>query len=150
LGGLLQRLPFIGAALVMAMLAGCGLPGFANFVGEVMVLFGAWKSGLHDMQRLVAAAAWGGFVIGAVYMLRAIRNILHGPLAEPCGEVADAPHAWRKLPFALLLACLFVFGFFPSLLTDKISPSVAGVVKAARGQTAPARLNARVAQAEAK
>src|SRR5262245_32281727 len=33
LGGLLRRLPFIGAAIIMAMLAGCGLPGFANFVG---------------------------------------------------------------------------------------------------------------------
>src|SRR5439155_5157539 len=82
LGGLLQRLPFIGAVMVMAMLAGCGLPGFANFVGEIMVFFGAWKSGLGDAQRLVAAAAWGGLVIGAVYMLRAVRNIWHGPLDE--------------------------------------------------------------------
>ena len=37
LGGLLRRLPFVGAALVMAMLAGCGLPGFANFPGELLV-----------------------------------------------------------------------------------------------------------------
>src|SRR5204863_334978 len=60
LGGLLQRLPFIGAAMVMAMLAGCGLPGFASFVGEVMVFFGAWKSGLNEAHALIAAAAWGG------------------------------------------------------------------------------------------
>src|SRR5207248_560783 len=66
LGGLLQRLPFVGAALVMAMLAGCGLPGFANFVGEIMVFFGTWSSRLGDAQRLVAAAAWGGLIIGAV------------------------------------------------------------------------------------
>src|SRR6059058_1393621 len=79
LGGLLQRLPFIGAALVMAMLAGCGLPGFANFVGEVMVLFGTWKSDLAAAPWLVAAAAWAGLVIGALYLLRAVRNILHGP-----------------------------------------------------------------------
>ena len=39
-----QKLPFIGVALVMAALAGCGLPGFANFVGEVTVFFGAWKA----------------------------------------------------------------------------------------------------------
>src|SRR6266436_801811 len=64
MGGLLQRLPFIGAAMVMAMLAGCGLPGFANFVGEVMVFFGLWKSGLDAAQRLVVAAAWGGLIIG--------------------------------------------------------------------------------------
>ena len=33
LGGLLRKLPFLGAALIMAMFAGCGLPGFANFAG---------------------------------------------------------------------------------------------------------------------
>ena len=29
---------------MMAAFAGCGLPGFANFVGEITVFFGAWKS----------------------------------------------------------------------------------------------------------
>src|SRR5438477_12701394 len=37
-GGLLRRLPFIGTILIMAAFAGCGLPGFANFAGEVLVL----------------------------------------------------------------------------------------------------------------
>ena len=138
LGGLLQRLPFIGAVMVMAMLAGCGLPGFANFVGEIMVFFGAWKSGLGDAQRLVAAAAWGGLVIGAVYMLRAVRNIWHGPLDERHESVTDAT-AWRKVPFVLLLAALFLFGFFPKLLTEKIKPSAAVIVNLANGgnQRAP-------------
>jgi len=130
LGGLLQRLPFIGAAMVMAMLAGCGLPGFANFVGEVMVFFGTWRSGLGAEQQLVAAAAWGGLLVGAVYMLRAVRNILHGPVAEKCESVTDA-NSWRKLPFVLLLAALFVFGFLPKLLTEKIRPSAAVIVNMA-------------------
>jgi hypothetical protein len=34
--------------------------------------------------------------------------------------VADAPNLWRKLPFAMLVAGLLVFGFAPRLLTDKI------------------------------
>jgi NADH-quinone oxidoreductase subunit M len=140
MGGLLQRLPFIGAAMVMAMLAGCGLPGFANFVGEVMVFFGMWKSGLDTAQRLVGAAAWGGLVIGAVYMLRAVRNLLHGPVAETCESVTDA-NAWRQLPFALLLGVLLVFGFFPKLLTNKIKPSAAVIVNMANGgnQNRPAK-----------
>jgi NADH-quinone oxidoreductase subunit M len=133
LGGLLQRLPFIGAAMVMAMLAGCGLPGFANFVGEVMVFFGAWKSGLNEAHALIAAAAWGGLIIGAVYMLRAVRNILHGPVAEQCESVTDA-NAWRRLPFVLLLGALLMFGFFPKLLTEKIKPSAALIVEMANGE----------------
>ena len=120
LGGLLRRLPFIGAALMMAAFAGCGLPGFANFAGEIGVFFGAWK-----VFRLVTIlACWGASIIGAVYMLRAVRTVLHGPLPEQWVNVADAPHFWRKLPFVLLLASLLAFGCFPKLLTDKIEPSV--------------------------
>jgi NADH-quinone oxidoreductase subunit M len=43
LGGLLRRLPFIGGLLMVAAFTACGLPGFANFAGEITVLFGAWK-----------------------------------------------------------------------------------------------------------
>lgn len=124
MGGLLQRLPFIGTALTMAMLAGCGLPGFANFVGEAMVFFGSWKA----IPLVTGLAVWGGLIVGAVYMLRAIRNILHGPLSEESAGVADAPHAWRKLPFAMLLGALLIFGFFPGMLTEKIEPSAKAVV----------------------
>ena len=46
-------------------------------------------------------------------MTRAIRNILHGPLPEKWGQLADATDLWRKLPYALLLASLLVFGCFP-------------------------------------
>jgi NADH-quinone oxidoreductase subunit M len=130
MGGLLQRLPFIGSAMVVAMLAGCGLPGFANFVGEVMVFFGMWQSGLDGAQRFVVLAAWGGLVIGAIYMLRAVRNLLHGPVTETCESVADA-NAWRRLPFVLLLGALLVLGCFPKLLTEKIKPSAAVIVNMA-------------------
>lgn len=124
LGGLLRPLPFIGSALVMAMMAGCGLPGFANFAGEAMVLFGAWKV----YQTVTVLACWGALIIGAVYMLRAIRNILHGPLAEKHAAVTDAGW-WRRVPFVLLLAALLIFGCFPGLLTRKIAPSVEALLK---------------------
>jgi NADH-quinone oxidoreductase subunit M len=120
LGGLLRRLPFIGAALMMAAFAGCGLPGFANFAGEITVFFGAWKA----FRLVTIFACWGALIIGAVYMLRAVRAMLHGPLPEQWATVADAPHLWRKTPFVLLLASLLVFGCFPRLLTDKIEKSV--------------------------
>jgi NADH-quinone oxidoreductase subunit M len=120
LGGLLRRLPFIGAALMMAAFAGCGLPGFANFAGEITVFFGAWKA----FRLVTVLACWGALIIGALYMLRAVRAMLHGPLPEQWAGVADAPHFWRKTPFILLLASLMVFGCFPKLLTDKIEKSV--------------------------
>ena len=67
LGGLCRQLRFIGTALLMAAMAGCGLPGFANFVGEVTVFFGAWTV----FPLVTGLALWGGLIIGAVYMTRA-------------------------------------------------------------------------------
>jgi NADH-quinone oxidoreductase subunit M len=128
LGGLLRKLPFIGTALVMAAFAGCGLPGFANFPGELMVLFGAWK-GLPTAW-FVVLAAWGALVIGAVYMLRAVRSVLHGPLPESWAAIQDATW-WRKVPFALLLAGLLLFGVYPRGLTEKIKPNAAIIVSLA-------------------
>jgi len=128
MGGLLRHLPFIGTAMIMAMLAGCGLPGFANFPGEVMVLFGSW-----DRFTLVAGMAiWGALVIGGVYMLRAIRNIWHGEKSWPA--IADPANGWRKLPYVLLLACLIALGCYPRMLTDSIAVSVDPVVRMASGE----------------
>jgi NADH-quinone oxidoreductase subunit M len=127
LGGLLRKLPFIGTVLIMAAFAGCGLPGFANFVGEVTVLFGAWDQ--PTLRLVTVLACWGALIIGAIYMLRAVRNILHADVSPRWANVVDAPHVWRKLPFAVLLASLLVFGCFPKLLTQKITPSVQDIVE---------------------
>ncbi len=127
MGGLMKRMPFIGTVIVGAMMAGCGLPGFANFVGEAMALFSAWRS----FHLVTALAVWGALVIGAVYMLRAIRNIVHGPMPEHWTRVHDAEGPLRKLPFVLLGVTLLVFGCFPGLLTEKIKGSIGPIVEMA-------------------
>jgi NADH-quinone oxidoreductase subunit M len=132
LGGLCRPLKFIGTALLMAAMAGCGLPGFANFVGEVTVFFGSWKV----FPLVTTLAVWGALIIGAVYMTRAIRNILHGPVPEKFSNLADVSNVWRKLPYALLLASLLLFGFLPKLLTEKINPDAQKIVNMAMGSTA--------------
>ena len=132
LGGLAKKLRFIGVALTMAALAGCGLPGFLNFVGEFSVFFGAWQ--VPTLRVATVLAVWGALIIGAVYMLRAVRAALHGPTPEKWAGVADA-NLWRKLPFAVLLASLLVFGFFPKLLTEKIKPVTEQIVNMATFKT---------------
>ncbi len=169
-GGLLKRLPFIGAMMIACFMAGCGLPGFANFAGELTVLFGVWKSADLNLHGFVVAAAWSGLIIGAVYMLRAIRQILHGELAVewadlgefPTSEPLPPPEAegheastagttltwalhsalggtlwayWRRMPYALLLGAMLLFGFAPGLLTTRIEPAVQAVMKAALVRT---------------
>lgn len=130
-GGLLKKMPFIGAAFVMAAMAGCGLPGFANFVGEVMVFFSAWKT----LPWPTALALWGGLVIGAVYMLRAVRTVVHGPVPEEWSQVRDAG-TWRKTPFVILLGALLLLGCVPRLLTDKVQPSAERIVEMATRKSA--------------
>jgi NADH-quinone oxidoreductase subunit M len=136
MSGLLHRLPFVGTALIVAMLAGCGVPGFANFVGEFMVFFGSWQ----PYPWITVLAVWGALMVGGIYMLRAIRDLLHGPLPERWAAVADAPHAWRKAPYVLLIACLVVFGCFPTLLTSRIEPAAAAILTRFEPQTYPEAL----------
>jgi NADH:ubiquinone oxidoreductase subunit 4 (subunit M) len=69
-------------------------------------------------------------IIGAIYMLRAVRAVMHGPAQENATYVTNAADAnlWRRLPHALLIASLLVFGFFPRLLTDKVKPVTEQIV----------------------
>ena len=132
MGGLLRKMPLAGTALLMAMMAGCGLPGFANFAGEITIFFAAWSAGF---QIITVIAAWSALVIGGLYMLRAIRNILHGSQGEDWDNAADAKPLVATA-FGLLLAMLLVFGFAPNLLTKRINSEVEKIVRLAKPEGA--------------
>ena len=137
MGGLLRKMPLAGTALLMAMMAGCGLPGFANFAGEITIFFAAWSAGF---QTITVIAAWSALVIGGLYMLRAIRNILHGSQGEDWDNVSDAKPLVATA-FGLLLAMLLVFGFAPNLLTKRINGEVEKIVRLAKPEgAAPEKL----------
>ena len=132
MGGLLRKMPLAGTALLMAMMAGCGLPGFANFAGEITIFFAAWSAGF---QTITVIAAWSALVIGGLYMLRAIRNILHGLQGEDWDNASDAKPLVATA-FGLLLAMLLVFGFAPNLLTKRINGEVEKIVRFAKPEGA--------------
>jgi NADH-quinone oxidoreductase subunit M len=132
LSGLARKIPFIGTCMVMAVMASCGLPGFANFVSEVMVFIGAWKQGSTVFRVATICAVWG-IVVTATYLLRAVRTSFFGPFDEKWSMLKDATTLWKKFPYALLLAVLLVVGFWPRLLTDIIQKSVAIAVLKSEG-----------------
>ena len=138
MGGLIQKMPFIGFIMSATLLAGCGLPFFGNFVGEFLVLFGAWKSAWHWPAAL---AVFTGLIISAVYMLRAIRRVLHGEFPAELSGAMDAQCAWRKLPYVLLIAGLLAIGTWPMLLTSKMKEAVNQTLEPVFSLTTPDQTN---------
>lgn len=119
LGGLTKCMPFIATCFAMMALASAGVPGFANFVAEIMVLLGAW-----DHYRWQTVLAVLGVVLTAVYMLKAIRFAFQGPLNPRWAKLTDAQTPLQKLPFILLLAALIVVGCWPSLILKNIRSGI--------------------------
>ena len=113
-GGLGKKLPVISMLFVMAAMASAGLPGFANFIGEMMILLGAW-----DKYRPQAIGAVLGLVITAGYMLKTVRGAIQGPLNPRWNHLKDATGAGR-LPYLLLMVILIAVGCLPSILLPTI------------------------------
>jgi len=123
LGGLLKCMPFIGTCFMMAAFASAGVPGFANFVAEILVLLGSW-----DQYRWLAVFAVFGLVITAIYMLKAIRLGFQGPLDPRFAKLADTQTLVEKLPYVLLLALLILVGCLPSVILTHIGSSTKTIV----------------------
>src|SRR6266540_2895536 len=129
LGGLGKLMPFAGLAFGLGAFAAIGLPGFANFAGEIMIFFGAFRNGweitrFHIFQIATVLALWG-MVISTVYMLRAYRKTFMGTLGERFRggkELADLRPALR-VPVTLLVGGLIYYGFFPQSLVRIVAPA---------------------------
>jgi NADH-quinone oxidoreductase subunit M len=125
LGGLMQKLPFVGVLFVMMAMASLGLPGFANFASELMVLVGSW-------ERYPIATILGvfGLVIGATYLLRMVKTAWLGPLNPRWEGLRDARGLVERSPFLILLGTLLLFGFYPLPIVDLIESGVTPIVRA--------------------
>ena len=119
LGGLAQRTPQLWFYLMIAAMASIGLPGLANFAGEIMIFFGAWTA--HPV--LVGVAAWG-VVLSAVAMLRAVRAIAFGPMSQAVEAegVTDLQGVRETWPFAVLASALLIVGIMPIVVYGPARP----------------------------
>jgi NADH-quinone oxidoreductase subunit M len=126
LGGLAKMMPFAGLAFGLGAFAAIGLPGFANFAGEIMIFFGAFKNGweighFHIFQIATVLALWG-VVISTVYMLRAYRKAFMGTLNDRWTGLVDLRPGLR-VPVTLLVGALLCYGFFPQSFVQIITPA---------------------------
>jgi NADH-quinone oxidoreductase subunit M len=125
LGGLAKAMPIAAFAFGLGVFAAIGLPGFANFAAEIMIVFGAFRNGFdfqhfHTFQWTTVLALWG-VVISAVYMLRAYRRIFFG--APTSLAVTDLSRPLR-VPVVLLVVSSVFFGFFPQMLVERVAPAL--------------------------
>ncbi len=125
LGGLARIMPFAGFAFGLAAFAAIGLPGFANFAGEVLVFFGAFRRNANfehfEIFQIATTLALWGVVISAVYLLRAYRAVFMGTMDEKWKKLPDL-RATLRLPVCLLVGALLWVGFFPQSLVRVIAP----------------------------
>jgi NADH-quinone oxidoreductase subunit M len=121
LGGLAKSAPGLAFFFGMVGMASIGLPGLANFAGEVLVFLSAFQNydpaaSLGPVQIACILAIWG-VVISAIYMLRAYRNIFQGPTVKATTDAPDLTLADR-IPALILAIALLAVGLYPNLLLN--------------------------------
>ncbi|PAW63026.1 MAG: NADH-quinone oxidoreductase subunit N [Opitutia bacterium Tous-C1TDCM] len=124
MGGLAQQAPVLAAFFVAATFASIGLPGFANFWGELTIFVALWKFSVP-----VTVLAVAGVVISAIYGLRASAAVFFGPATERMAKVAaqhpPADLRWaEKLPALILLVALLFVGFWPKSFSTPIDAAL--------------------------
>ena len=122
-GGLVHRMPAYALVFMFFMLASVGLPGTGGFVGEFLVLLGAFQ-----VNTWVAALASLGVILGAAYMLYLYRRIIFGTLTKDAlKKVLDmSPREW--MVFAPLIILTFWMGIYPTPFLDIMHVSVQNLI----------------------
>jgi NADH-quinone oxidoreductase subunit M len=133
-GGLVHRMPKYGLIFMIFMMASVGLPGTSGFVGEFLILVGAFKA-----NTWVAAFATTGVVLGAAYMLYLYRRVVFGTLTKENLKTIVDVDAREVAIFAPLLLIVFVMGIYPSLFLDVMHVSVESLIDRYHGALAAAQ-----------
>ena len=89
-GGLAARMPAYALVFMVFTMASVGLPGTAGFVGEFLVLVGAFK-----VSFWVAILGSMGMILGAVYMLYLYRRVVFGALTKRRPQIHPRPQPAR-------------------------------------------------------
>ena len=121
-GGLFPLVPIYGGILIFTSMASLGLPGLNGFVSEFLVVRGAWG----ELAGYTAAGMIGLLFTGA-YILKGIKNVLHGPMNEEWahGEHKLTDISTREIVVMVpLMALMLSLGIAPAWLLGVINNAV--------------------------
>ena len=122
-GGLVHRMPKYAIVFMLFMLASVGLPGTSGFVGEFLILVGAFK-----VNSWVAALTALGIILGAAYMLYLYRRVIFGQLTkESLRRILDLSPR-EIVVFAPLVILVLWMGIYPAPFLGMMHASVANLV----------------------
>ena len=122
-GGLTSKMPWYAAIFLMFTMANVGLPGTSGFVGEFLTIVGTFR-----VNTWVAVVAATGVILSAAYALYLYRRVAFGELVKEALKSISDMTAREKWIFAPLVAMTLLLGIYPSLVTDRIGPSVAALI----------------------
>jgi NADH-quinone oxidoreductase subunit M len=132
-GGLKKVLPKLSSAFLVITLASIGLPGLNGFVGELLILVGAFRWN----PRLAAFAATG-VLLSAVYMLWMFQRVNYGPVTNDANTTLPDLSTRERFTLWPAVAMVIFMGIFPMVFLKPMEPAVARLVEQVRrneGQT---------------
>ena len=118
-GGVVNYMPKYSFIFIVFVLGGLGLPGTSGFLGEFLVLIGAFQK-----NYLVAILASIGVVLGAVYMLWLAKRVIFGETKNEKIKTFIDLNFSEGLMLYLLAAVTILFGFYPQPLMDTMNTSI--------------------------
>jgi NADH-quinone oxidoreductase subunit M len=121
-GGLKGTVPRLVAAFLLITLSSIALPGMNGFVGEFLILLGAFR-----WDPRFAAFAATGVILSAVYMLWMFQRVNYGPVTEKNRDLPDlTPREWAMMAPTIVMA--IVMGVVPAFFMRPMEPSVNRVI----------------------
>ncbi|MFN4293271.1 MAG: NuoM family protein [Thermoflexales bacterium] len=125
-GGLWAKMPLYGALALILALSSAGLPALNGFVGEFVILQGAFAE-----SPLATAFAAFGMVLSAAYLLTMFQKIFLGESRDPANEALRDLN-WREVvSVAPLIVMCFVIGLYAAPFFNLMSSSVTGLLTGA-------------------
>jgi NADH-quinone oxidoreductase subunit M len=123
-GGVVNLMPRYALVFMIFSLSALGLPGTSGFVGEFLVLVGAFQKNI-----LVAIFASTGVILAAAYMLWLYKRVVFGKLLNPELKLKSDLNKIETYIFISLLFLIIFFGFYPEPLLNTVSSSVNNLVE---------------------
>ncbi|UCE62498.1 MAG: NADH-quinone oxidoreductase subunit M [Nitrospirota bacterium] len=119
LGGLMEKMPFLSGAFIVACMASIGMPGTVNFIAEIMIIVGSWQK--YPFQVIVAIL---GIVLTMAYLFRMMRGLFYGQLDPEYAHAQDAKAFVDRLPLLIMIFFSISLGIFPGHFYNVVRSSV--------------------------